>query len=70
MKEEIDALLMFITFMDHGEIPYLEGCKNILVHLVLTLNMIFVTKLVLLLAATLQTPIQMAPTLVLSIYKL
>ena len=25
MKEEIDALLMFITFIDHGKIPYLEG---------------------------------------------
>jgi hypothetical protein len=34
MKEEIDALLMFITFIDHGKIPYLEGYKNIIVHFV------------------------------------
>jgi hypothetical protein len=33
-KEEIDALLMFITFIDHGKIPYLEGYKNIIVHFV------------------------------------
>jgi Reverse transcriptase (RNA-dependent DNA polymerase) len=34
MKEEINALLMFITFIDHGKIPNLEGHKNIIVHFV------------------------------------
>jgi hypothetical protein len=34
MKEEIDALLLFITFIDNGKIPYLEGYKNIIVHFV------------------------------------
>jgi hypothetical protein len=34
MKGEIDALVMFITFIDHGKIPYLEGYKNIIVHFV------------------------------------
>jgi Reverse transcriptase (RNA-dependent DNA polymerase) len=34
MKEEIDVLLMFITFIEHGKIPYLEGYKNIIVHFV------------------------------------
>jgi hypothetical protein len=28
MKEEIDALFMFITFIDHGKIQYLEGYKK------------------------------------------
>jgi hypothetical protein len=34
MKEEIDALLMFIAFIDHGKIPHLEGYENIIVRLV------------------------------------
>jgi hypothetical protein len=34
MKEEIDARSMFITFIDHGKIPYLEGYKNTIVHFV------------------------------------
>jgi hypothetical protein len=34
MKDKIDVLLMFITFIDHGKIPYLEGYKNIIVHFV------------------------------------
>jgi hypothetical protein len=28
MKEEVDALLMVITSIDHGKIPYLEGYKK------------------------------------------
>jgi hypothetical protein len=69
MKEEINARLMFITFINHGKIPYLEGYKNIIVHF-LTFTMIFITKLILLLAATLQTPIWTAPTLMSPIYEL
>jgi Reverse transcriptase (RNA-dependent DNA polymerase) len=34
IKEEVDAVLMLITFIDHGKIPYLEGYKNIIVHFV------------------------------------
>jgi hypothetical protein len=45
MKEEIDALPMFIIFIDHGKIPYLEGYKTIQSILFLMSNMIFVIKL-------------------------
>ena len=34
MKEEIDSLLGFDTFVDKGTIPFLEGYKNIIVHFV------------------------------------
>jgi hypothetical protein len=44
MKEEIDALLKFVTFIDHGKIPYLEGYKNIIVNFFLMASRIFAIK--------------------------
>jgi hypothetical protein len=32
LKEEVDSLLQFITFIDHCKISYLEGFKKIIVH--------------------------------------
>ena len=34
MKDEIDSLNAFSTFVDKGKIPFLEGYKNIIVHFV------------------------------------
>jgi hypothetical protein len=66
MKEEIDALLMFITFIDHGKIPYLEGYKNIIVHFVFDVKHDLRHKSRLLEVTSL-TLTRMGPTLVLSI---
>jgi hypothetical protein len=38
MNDEINSLLVFNTFEDKGKIPFLDGCKSIIVHFVFAGN--------------------------------